>query len=202
MQEHKVNKNIYIRFSWRCEVHYNICIDWRRIFLVLLSLCKSTSETWSQLSNKGKSAIPFINFWSSSSSWGQTQLLISSGCLFLLSSHTCWVSAGHTNHLLSAAVSFTPFYHTSWLSARQTQPFTSAGSSVQGIAMTCAPTPRWSGITSSKPQSPHLITIYAPMIYTAQCIMFWMRVFTRGSGRRLGPGILEFFGPSEMASSR
>jgi hypothetical protein len=25
-------------------------------------------------------------------------------------------------------------------------------------------------------------TIYAPMIYTAPCIMFWMRAFTRASG--------------------
>ncbi len=45
-----------------------------------------------------------------------------------------------------------------------------------------------------------LITIYAPMIFTAPCIMFWMRAypFTRGSGRGLGPGIREFFGPYKM----
>ncbi len=49
------------------------------------------------------------------------------------------------------------------------------------------------------------ITIYAPMICTAPCVIFLMRVDTlRGhwaSGRRLGPGNGEFFGPCEMASS-
>ena len=40
-------------------------------------------------------------------------------------------------------------------------------------------------------------TTYAPMIYTALCIMFWMRAYTfRGEGRRgMGPGIPEFLGP-------
>ncbi len=41
---------------------------------------------------------------------------------------------------------------------------------------------------------------YAPMIYTALCIMFWMRAIpcisnTRSSGRGLGPVNLEFLGP-------
>jgi hypothetical protein len=47
------------------------------------------------------------------------------------------------------------------------------------------------------------LTIYAPMIYTALSIMFRMRIsITRARGRGLGPGIREFFGPCEMASSR
>jgi hypothetical protein len=39
------------------------------------------------------------------------------------------------------------------------------------------------------------LTIYAPMIYTAPWIMFWMHAypFTRASGRGLGPGIPDFF---------
>jgi hypothetical protein len=43
-----------------------------------------------------------------------------------------------------------------------------------------------------------IITIYAPVIYTAPCIMFWMGAYTLptwGSGRGLGPGIPEFLGP-------
>jgi hypothetical protein len=40
------------------------------------------------------------------------------------------------------------------------------------------------------------------MIYTASFIIFWMCVYMRASGRGLGPGNREFFGPSEMASSR
>jgi hypothetical protein len=38
---------------------------------------------------------------------------------------------------------------------------------------------------------------YAPMIYTAPCIMFWMCAYQimRGSGRGLGPGIQSFLGP-------
>jgi hypothetical protein len=48
------------------------------------------------------------------------------------------------------------------------------------------------------------VTIYAPMIYTAPCIMFWDACIAikRASERGLGPGIREFFGPCEMASSR
>jgi hypothetical protein len=40
-------------------------------------------------------------------------------------------------------------------------------------------------------------TTYAPMIYTALCIMFWMRCIsiTWASGRGLGPGNLELLGP-------
>ncbi len=47
-------------------------------------------------------------------------------------------------------------------------------------------------------------TIYAPMIYTAPCIMFWMHAypFTRASGRGLGTGIREFFGPFEMGPKK
>ncbi len=47
-------------------------------------------------------------------------------------------------------------------------------------------------------------TIYAPMIYTAPWIMFWMRAYPlRGEvGGGLGPGIPEFFGPCEMGTSR
>jgi hypothetical protein len=51
-----------------------------------------------------------------------------------------------------------------------------------------------------------VLTIYAPMIYTAPCIKFWMRAYPLhgevGGGRGLGPGILEFFGPCEMGTSR
>jgi hypothetical protein len=48
-----------------------------------------------------------------------------------------------------------------------------------------------------------ILAIYAPMIYTAPCIMFWMRAcisIKRTSGRGLGPGNREFLGPCEMAS--
>ncbi len=49
-----------------------------------------------------------------------------------------------------------------------------------------------------------VIAIYAPMIYTAPCVMFWLRAdLLRG---QLGGGstqeIETFFGPFEMASSR
>ncbi len=42
-----------------------------------------------------------------------------------------------------------------------------------------------------------IITIYAPMIYAAPCIMLLMRAasITRASGRGLGPGNREFLGP-------
>jgi hypothetical protein len=42
-----------------------------------------------------------------------------------------------------------------------------------------------------------ILTIYAPMIYTAPCVMLLMRAayFTRVSGRGLGPGNREFLGP-------
>ncbi len=44
-------------------------------------------------------------------------------------------------------------------------------------------------------------SIYAPMIYTALCIMFWMRAYSLR--RQVGGGwALEFFGPCEMVSSR
>jgi hypothetical protein len=41
------------------------------------------------------------------------------------------------------------------------------------------------------------IAIYAPTIYTAPCVMLLMRPasITMESGRRLGPGNLEFLGP-------
>jgi hypothetical protein len=49
-----------------------------------------------------------------------------------------------------------------------------------------------------------IITIYASMIYTAQCVILLIRAasITKSSGRALGPGNREFFGPCEMASSR
>ncbi len=52
-----------------------------------------------------------------------------------------------------------------------------------------------------KPPSWALVqkTTSAPMIYTALCIMFWMRAYcisiTWASGRGLGPGNLKFSGP-------
>ena len=48
-----------------------------------------------------------------------------------------------------------------------------------------------------------LLTIYAPMIYTAPCIMFWMRAYPlQGKWEGVGPGIPEFFGLCEMGTSR
>ncbi len=47
-----------------------------------------------------------------------------------------------------------------------------------------------------------IITIYAPVIYTRPCIMFWRGGYTLRCWKVLGPGIPEFFGPCEMASSR
>jgi hypothetical protein len=48
------------------------------------------------------------------------------------------------------------------------------------------------------------VAISASMIYTAPYVMFLMRAasITRASGRGLGSGKREFFGPCEMASSR
>jgi hypothetical protein len=48
------------------------------------------------------------------------------------------------------------------------------------------------------------VAIYAPMTYTSLCVMLLMRAasITRASGRGLGPGNRDFFGPCEMASSR
>jgi hypothetical protein len=50
----------------------------------------------------------------------------------------------------------------------------------------------------------YIITIYAPIIYMAPCVMLLMRAasFTGASGRGLGPRNREFFGPCEMASKR
>jgi hypothetical protein len=50
-----------------------------------------------------------------------------------------------------------------------------------------------------------IIAIYAPMIYTAPCVMFWMledplRFFTRASGRGFGPGNRDFFEPWKIIS--
>jgi hypothetical protein len=41
------------------------------------------------------------------------------------------------------------------------------------------------------------LAIYAPMIYTAPCVMLLMLAasITRASGRELGPGNRDFFGP-------
>jgi hypothetical protein len=50
-----------------------------------------------------------------------------------------------------------------------------------------------------------IITIYAPMIYIYSPVHNVLDACissTRASGRGLGPRILEFFGPCEMASSR
>jgi hypothetical protein len=55
------------------------------------------------------------------------------------------------------------------------------------------------------PLSPtEFIAVYAPMIYTAPCVMPLMRAAfsTWASGRGLGSGNQEFFGSCEMASSR
>ncbi len=60
--------------------------------------------------------------------------------------------------------------------------------------------------TEATAQCPReVITIYAPMIYTALYIMFWIRAYpVRGQVGCgcMGPGIREFFGPCEMVSSR
>ncbi len=47
----------------------------------------------------------------------------------------------------------------------------------------------------------HILTICAPMIYVHNVLDACISI-TRGSGRGLGPGIREFFGPFERASSR
>ncbi len=48
-----------------------------------------------------------------------------------------------------------------------------------------------------------VLTIYAPMIYTAPCVMFLMRAADQGQeGWGLVPGNQENFGPCKMASSR
>ncbi len=47
----------------------------------------------------------------------------------------------------------------------------------------------------------YIIAIFAPMIYTALCVMRAASI-TRASGRGLGPWNRDFFGPCEMASSR
>jgi hypothetical protein len=47
------------------------------------------------------------------------------------------------------------------------------------------------------------IAIYGPMIYGSVCNGFDAgKSITRASGRGLGPGNRDFFGPCEMASSR
>ncbi len=49
-----------------------------------------------------------------------------------------------------------------------------------------------------------LTAICGPVIYTAPYVMLLMRAtsITRASGRGLGPGNRDFFGPCEMSSSR
>jgi hypothetical protein len=46
---------------------------------------------------------------------------------------------------------------------------------------------------------PAVLAIYAPMIYTAPCVMLLMRAASimRASGKGLGPGNQDFFGPCE-----
>jgi hypothetical protein len=53
-------------------------------------------------------------------------------------------------------------------------------------------------LLSTPPLFDSKITIYAPMIYTAPCLMFWMRAYPlRGQEEGgVGPGILKFFGPT------
>ncbi len=71
-----------------------------------------------------------------------------------------------------------------------------SGSTSQKVTVPTVPVP--------VPQHCWEIAIYAPMIYTTPCIMFWMHAYSlRGQvGEGWGPGNREFFGPCEMASSR
>jgi hypothetical protein len=46
----------------------------------------------------------------------------------------------------------------------------------------------------------HILAIYGPMIYTAPYLMLRETSITRASGRGLGPGNQDFFGPCEIAS--
>jgi hypothetical protein len=68
-----------------------------------------------------------------------------------------------------------------------------------------APAPPPPSVWALKPPSWALVhkTTYAPMIYTALCIMFWMHAYPLlgqvGGG---GPGILEFFGPQMSLAHR
>ncbi len=50
----------------------------------------------------------------------------------------------------------------------------------------------------------YVLGIYAPMIYTAPCVMLLMGAASvmRASRRGLGPGNRDFFGLYEMSSSR
>jgi hypothetical protein len=51
---------------------------------------------------------------------------------------------------------------------------------------------------STEEQGPLVLTIYAPMIYTSTCIMFWMRALRALQGQVGGGWALEiesFFGP-------
>ncbi len=62
---------------------------------------------------------------------------------------------------------------------------------------TCSSTPLSRGPETSLVALVHKTT-YAPMIYTALCIMFWMHAYSiyylcKWEG--VGPGILKFFGP-------
>jgi hypothetical protein len=61
-----------------------------------------------------------------------------------------------------------------------------------------APAPPPPSVWALKPPSWALVhkTTYAPVIYTALCIMFWIRAYPYlGKWGMLGPGIREFFGP-------
>jgi hypothetical protein len=64
------------------------------------------------------------------------------------------------------------------------------------------PIEKISGLHRAKREA--VLAIYAPMIYTALCVMLLMRATSnmRTSGRGLGPGNRDFFGPCLMASSR
>jgi hypothetical protein len=68
----------------------------------------------------------------------------------------------------------------------------------RAIKFLCAPAPPPPTVWALKPPSWALVhkTTYAPMIYTALCIMFWMceyPLLEQVGG--FGPGNLKFFGP-------
>jgi hypothetical protein len=76
----------------------------------------------------------------------------------------------------------------------------------RAIKFLYAPAPPSPTVWALKPPSWALVhkTTYAPMIYTALCIMFWTRAYPL-RGEAGGDWALEiegFFGSSEMASSR
>ncbi len=108
------------------------------------------------------------------------------GVYFSLSSHSLWVSSDQTQ----------PLTYSVWDLADQTQPPTWGGgkgvaragglssfmllsSSSRAIKFLYAPAPPPPTVWALKPPSLALVhkTTYAPMIYTALCVMFWMRAY-------------------------